>query len=89
MYDVRVEYLIYNLQDIGLKEDDIYLLLQRLEGYRLYIKNTDILRYRIKKRYNNLKSVIDRADIVKTLSNEFRRSANAIRAILKKIDCDF
>ncbi len=82
--DVSVEYLIYNLQDSGLSDDEIYNLLEKLSGFRVYIKKTDILRYKIKKRYYQLKSLLPLNEIIALLSKEFEKSPSRIRAYLNE-----
>jgi hypothetical protein len=80
-----LEYLIYNLQEIGLSEDKIYNLLERLSGFRIYIRKTDLLRYHIKKRYNQLKGVLPYNEIIKLLSKELEKSESRIRFYLSEI----
>jgi hypothetical protein len=84
--DVKVEYLIGNLQQLGLKEREIYLLLEKLEGFRIYINKQAILYYKIKKRYLQLKGSLPRNEIIKLLAKEFNKSENRIRIYIKRIE---
>ena len=81
---VPLEYLIYNLQELGMSEDKIYQLLERLNGMRVYIRKTDLLKYHIKKRYHQLKGVLPRNEIIKLLSKELGKSESRIRVYLRE-----
>ena len=84
--DVNVEYLIYNLQDLGMEERKIYELLERLQGLRVYITKQRIFKYRLKKRYYKLKGILPRHDIVSLLAKEFEKSPNRIRLYINKFE---
>ena len=85
MFDVSLDYLVENLKDLGMSEDKIYFLLERLQGFRVYINKKEVLKYKIKKRYYQLKGHLPNNEIVKRLSNEFELSQSRIRQWIAKI----
>jgi len=85
-FDVSLDYLIGNLEELGLSEDKIYLLLERLQGFRIYINKQKVQYYKIKKRYFQLKGYLPKREIIKLLANEFEKSENRIRIYLKRIE---
>ena len=87
MIDVNIDYLIYNLQELNLNEKEIYLLLERLQGLRIYISEKRIFYYKLKKRYSTLISqYYSKKEIIKILSIEFEKSQKRIRMILNDLE---
>ncbi len=82
--DVNVEYLIYNLQDLGRDENKIYELLERLQGLRVYISKQRLFKYRLKKRYYQLKGILPVNEITALLSKEFEKSPSRIRIYINE-----
>ena len=82
--DVSVEYLIYNLQDLGMEENKIYELLERLQGLRVYISKQRIFKYKLKKRYYQLKNLLPLNEIIALLSKEFEKSSSRIRVYINE-----
>ncbi len=82
--DVSVEYLIYNLQDLGMEENKIYELLERLQGLRVYISKQRIFEYKLKKRYYQLKNLLPLNEIIALLSKEFEKSPSRIRVYINE-----
>ncbi|GAX87000.1 hypothetical protein LNAT_P0295 [Lebetimonas natsushimae] len=86
--DVTLDYLIGNLEELGIKESDIYLLLERLEGFRIYVNKQTIQHYRINKRYLQLKSHLPGKEIIKLLAREFNKSEHSIRKYIKRLEAE-
>ena len=83
--DVSLDYLVENLKDLGVSEDKIYFLLERLQGFRVYINKREVFKYKLKKRYYQLKGHLPHSEIVKILAKEFELSKGRIRSWIKKI----
>jgi predicted nucleic acid-binding protein len=84
--NVETDYLIGYLEEIGMIEEDIFKLLDRLKGFRIYVSKKTVEQYQLKKRYLELKKQLPKSEIVKILANEFDKSKSRIRKYIRDFE---